>query len=612
MLNREEEATQFEILCQSILEQAPIGIIVISGDRVALDSVFGGINPTAEEILGRTAEELAGLSWMELTHPDDLPKALDYFARFQRGEITSYALEERVIRPDKSLIWVQARVSALKGIEGADELHLCLLEDITVRKKMEEALLESERSKSVLLSHLPGMAYRTRYDRAWTLEYVSDGCRALTGYEPENLLYNRDLSFNDLIHPDYREPLWEEWKRAVGQRRNFRAEYEIITKEGERKWVLELGQAVYRANGSVEALEGIILDITNQKKREARITYLRRHDFLTGLFNRPYLEEEKQRLDQPEHWPLSVLFCDINGLRMINDAYGQEEGDRLIVEAAKLIRNVSRPEDIIARLGGGEFLLLLPNTDHEAAEEFMQCIAATVESYNRSHTKRPYELSLSMAHNTKEIALESLAEVIKTAEENLHHRKVLNQRSSHNAIVRSVLATLYAKSQETEEHGQRMAQLSTMIGRRLGLEQEELDQLQLLAILHDIGKIGVDDSILNKPGRLTAGEWEQMKLHPEIGHRIAMSTPQFRHIADFILHHHERWDGTGYPRGLAGEEIRLLSRILTVVDAYDAMTEERVYSSAKSHREALAEIKRCAGTQFDPQIANIFMELMEE
>ncbi len=182
----------------------------------------------------------------------------------------------------------------------------------------------------------------------------------------------------------------------------------------------------------------------------------------------------------------------------------------------------------------------------------MRSVGAIVKSYNRSHIKRPYELSLSMACNTKEEG-QSLAETVKAAEENLHHRKVLNQQSSHNSIVRSVLATLYAKSQETEEHGQRMAELSIMIGRRLGLDREQLDHLQLLAMLHDIGKIGVDDSILNKPGKLTAPEWEQMKLHPEIGHRIAMSTPQFRHIANYILHHHERWDGSGYPPGgLAG------------------------------------------------------------
>ncbi len=611
MSNRDPKAAQFEILCQSVLEQAPIGIIVTGGDRVVSHTISGSINSSAEEILGRSGEELAGLSWMELTHPEDLPKEQDLFARFRRGEITAYTVEKRIIRPDGSLVWVQAKVSALTGIEDAGDVHLYLLEDITARKRVEEALRESERSKEVLLSHLPGMAYRARYDRDWTLEYVSDGCRALTGYAPESLLYNRDLSFNEIIHPRYRELLWKEWKRVVAQRRNFRAEYEIITKDGARKWVLELGQAIYGEDSSVQALEGIILDITEQKKREARITYLRRHDFLTGLYNRPYLEKEKQRLDQPQHWPLSVLFCDINGLRMINDAYGQEEGDRLIVETAKLIRNISRPGDIIARSGGGEFLLLLPNTDHGQAEELMRSVGAIVKSYNRSHIKRPYELSLSMACNTKEEG-QSLAETVKAAEENLHHRKVLNQQSSHNSIVRSVLATLYAKSQETEEHGQRMAELSIMIGRRLGLDREQLDHLQLLAILHDIGKIGVDDSILNKPGKLTAQEWEQMKLHPEIGHRIAMSTPQFRHIANYILHHHERWDGSGYPRGLAGAEIPLLSRILTVTDAYDAMTEERAYSRAKTHLEALEEIKRCAGTQFDPQIADIFIELMEE
>ena len=183
------------------------------------------------------------------------------------------------------------------------------------------------------------MAYRCKYDRDWTMEFVSDGCYALTGYKPESLIDNRGISFNNIIAPEYRQFLWEEWERVLSQRRRFQAEYKIITRSGEYKWVLELGQGVYDANGNVEALEGIVLDITEQKEREYEITYLREHDFLTGLYNRNYMEREKKRLDKPGYWPLSVFICDIVGLRMINDAYSHVEGDRLILRTAKLIQS---------------------------------------------------------------------------------------------------------------------------------------------------------------------------------------------------------------------------------------------------------------------------------
>ncbi len=168
--------------------------------------------------------------------------------------------------------------------------HICLVHDITEHRRMEQALIESERSKSVLLSHLPGLAYRCLYDREWTMTYVSAGCFRLTGYRAESLLYNRDLSFNDLIAPEYRGDLWNEWKRILADRRPFKYEYEIMTASGERKWVLETGEGIFNEAGEVEALEGIIIDITDRKAIESTLKYNSEHDRLTGLYNRNYLE----------------------------------------------------------------------------------------------------------------------------------------------------------------------------------------------------------------------------------------------------------------------------------------------------------------------------------
>jgi HD-GYP domain-containing protein (c-di-GMP phosphodiesterase class II) len=170
------------------------------------------------------------------------------------------------------------------------------------------------------------------------------------------------------------------------------------------------------------------------------------------------------------------------------------------------------------------------------------------------------------------------------------------------------MTTMFERSQETEEHAERIAVLAKRIGMQLDLSQKQLDELELLSMLHDIGKIAIDDRILNKPGKLDDAEWTVMKKHPEIGYRIAMTSPDLESIADFILSHHERWDGKGYPQGLQGTQIPLLSRILAVADAFDAMTQNRVYRAALSRKQALAEIMLNAGTQFDPDIARIFVD----
>lgn len=199
-------------------------------------------------------------------------------------------------------------------------------------------------------------------------------------------------------------------------------------------------------------------------------------------------------------------------------------------------------------------------------------------------------------------------DAVKEAEENMHNRKLLNRKSSRSTIISSIMGTVYIRSQETEEHAKRLVDLSVRVGRKLNISQKDMDNLELFAMLHDIGKIGIDNSILNKPGKLSKNEWEIMKKHSEIGYRIAMSSPELEPIAEYILAHHERWDGNGYPQGLKGEEIPLLSRILAVVDSYDAMTEDRVYRKAMTHQAAIEEIKKNAGTQFDPNIAQIFID----
>lgn len=597
-----------ETLFRTIFEQSPYGIAIGRSNNLVYNS-----NAMFEKILGRTKAEVASLNWMDLTHPDDLKAEMESFSDLQSGVINEYSFSKRIVRSDGSLIWVNIKVTGLylSGEQNPGNF-ICMMEDITERVKAEKALQESERSKSVLLSHLPGLAYRCSLDREWTMHFLSAGCYELTGYQAECLLDNRDLSYNQLIAPEYRELLWNEWQRVISLKSYFKYEYEIITAGGQRKWVLEQGQGVYAENGSVEALEGIIIDITELKQREANILFMKNHDFITGLYNRNYFEVELARLNaQKECLPLSIFIANINGIRLINNAFGRKKGDMVIKAAANILKSCCREDDLLARTGGDEFCILMPNTDiNEAYDVFLDIIKA-IDDYNKieSHNNM-FIISLTVGFSTKTSAYDSVFETIKDAENYMLNRKLLNRRSSHSSILSSIVALLYARSQETEEHGQRIADLAVMVGKKLGLPQQKLDELRLFSMLHDIGKVGIDDRILNKSGSLTDQEWSIMKKHTEIGYNIAMASPELANIAEYILFHHEWWDGRGYPRGLQGDEIPLPSRILAVVDAYDAMTEERVYKKTLTREEAKEEIRLYAGTQFDPNIAAIFLEIV--
>ncbi|NLO37070.1 MAG: diguanylate cyclase [Clostridiaceae bacterium] len=571
-------------LCREIVAHAPIGIAVTAepGGGLLANDAFAAI-------LGRPLSNVRQDGQWELVTGDPLM---------------------RIQRPDGQTAWIQIQTVPLAGNGPSAGRRLILTRDVSEHVAVKQALQESERSKSVLLSHLPGMAYRCAFDKNWTMSFVSDGCRELTGYAPEQLVDNRDLSFNALINPEHQERIWQEWIRVLEQRQSFRMEYEIQTAGGQRKWVLEMGQGVYDEQGRVQALEGIIVDISQTRKQLLQIQYLNDYDDLTGLNNRRFFTSllAKPEAKLPEK--LALLVADINGVRLVNDAFGQAEGDRLLVEVAQILKQHKQAEDLLARTGGDSFSLLMPDADETEAGARALAIQTACQQYNASSRSQGIDISLAIGIGTRASREVPLDAVRQAAEENMLKNKLLSQKSTHGALLSSIMATLYARNQETEAHAVRLARQSGMLGAALGLPQKEMDDLEVFAMLHDIGKVAIDDRILNKPGQLNAAEWAIMKRHPEVGSRIAASAQELAPIARYILHHHERWDGQGYPAGLKGEEIPLLSRILAIADAYDAMTEERVYRKALSRADALQEIESCAGTQFDPQLAKLFVRLM--
>ncbi|OQB20323.1 MAG: Cyclic di-GMP phosphodiesterase response regulator RpfG [Firmicutes bacterium ADurb.Bin182] len=423
------------------------------------------------------------------------------------------------------------------------------------------------------------------------------------------------MSFNNffgLVRPEHRDRLREAHESAAKSKSVIKCEFPIRAANGVERWIFEQCQGIYDDNGNIEALEGILIDITERKEKENELNYINFHDVLTGLYNRRYFDMQLQSMDDERCLPLSIIIGDIDGLKIINDTLGHIEGDKFITDIAGLLKNCCREGDILARTAGDEFCILLPNTEREEAEKLIKDIRKRCEEYRLKAKNKAYHASISLGCATKTSSDQLFDDYVKLAEENMYKTKLLQSKSLHSSVISSIQASLLEKSRETKEHAQRMIMLSKAVGTKLELSDQMMNDLVLLAILHDIGKIGVNDTILKKPGKLTAEEWAEMKKHPEIGFRIAMASNDLMPVADYILCHHEHWDGSGYPVGLKSEEIPLLSRIISVIDAFDAMTEDRAYSKAMSIKDAKSEIRKNSGSQFDPLIAGIFIDVLEE
>jgi len=330
-------------LFNAIFQQAPIGITISHDSEPrsdGSDDLFD-VNPLFERITGRSKDELISLGWLNITHPDDRARDLQYYMQLQEGQIPSYEMEKRYLRPDGSSVWVQMIVAPLKVSGTKSFNHICLVQDISKRKEIEQTLAESERSKSVLLAHLPGMAYRCNYDHDWTMQFVSEGCHELTGYASDELLQNRSISYNELIAPEYRDYLWQKWELTLSHREQFRSEYEIITARGIRKWVLELGQGIFNGQGEIDALEGIILDISEQKRVEDELTYHTEHEIWTGLYNRRYFES-LLRHDAIvfNEGSRAVISVNLSSVQILSMSYGFQYSQDIIRRAADALKEL--------------------------------------------------------------------------------------------------------------------------------------------------------------------------------------------------------------------------------------------------------------------------------
>lgn len=432
----------------------------------------------------------------------------------------------------------------------------------------------------------------------------------LLGYSDQEELLGKNMHWQ--IHHSRRDGT----PFPIGECRIFRAflkgegshvEDEVFWRADGTSFEVEYFSYPQIKNGKITGAVITFMDISERKKQEAEIQYLSCHDTLTGLYNRRCFEVNRAKIDISDNLPLSVIFADINGLKMTNDIFGHGAGDALIKKSSEILKQVCRQKDFVARVGGDEFIILLPKTTRENAER----ILTRIQSEFATARIQAIKCSISLGLDTKEASGQPLDEIIANAENAMYKDKTMNRKSINKNIIDTIIDTLHTRAPREKQHSVAVSELCSEIGMALHLSETEVSKLSRAGYLHDIGKIVLDEGVLAKD-TLSGEELEEMQQHTVVGYRILNLFDDTLDLAEYVYSHHERWDGTGYPRGLSGEEIPLLSRIIAVSETYDRVKNRGDLHLEARKQAALDVIKGGAGTQFDPQIAELFVQVIGE
>lgn len=573
-------------------------------------------NESFIKLMGYSAEEFnaAGGAPAVYLNSETARKVYDTIINgcFWKGEI------ELRTRDDK-IVPVYLNCDAVRNEEGEIIAIFGICNDITKRKLAEQKLRTANQQLLDTINFLPDATFVI--DRRGKVIAWNKAIEKMTGVRKEDIMGKGDYAYAVPFYGEARPILIDMiiHKDSESELRYGYIERKENTIYGEAftpslfsvKEAYLWGKAspLFDSEGNLIGAIESIRDITERKRTEEQLKYLSLHDPLTGLYNRTFFEEGMRRAGDGRFDPVGIIVCDLDGLKFVNDTLGHETGDSLLIASANVINSAFRKSDIVARIGGDEFAILLTQSDEKTVEEASNRIRDAINKYNAASPEIP--LSISIGFSVKSETSEAISNLFKEADNNMYREKLHRGQSPRSAIVQTLMKALEARDFITEGHAVRLQDYVTVLAESVGMPSRNISELNLLAKFHDIGKVGVPDRILFKPGPLNSEEAAEMRRHCEIGHRIAQSAPALVPIADWILKHHEWWNGKGYPLGLIGEEIPLECRILAIGDAYDAMTSDRPYRKALTCEKAVEELKNNAGVQFDPNLVLHFLELLE-
>jgi diguanylate cyclase (GGDEF)-like protein/PAS domain S-box-containing protein len=598
-----------ELRYRRLFETAKDGIIILDAESGTIDD----INPFLEDMLGYPRESLVGKKLWQVGPMKDLKASRKAFLELQNEEYIRYEnlpLETK----DGRLIEVEF-VSNVYMIDHKKVIQ-CNIRDITERRQAERATKEArEFAESIVSTIREPLLVLSADLRVVSANRAFYNAFKVTPEETEgHPIYQLGNQQWDI--PELRELLGNILDKNTAFD-NFEVEYEFAAL-GRRSLLLN-ARKIYRETNKTVTMLLAIEDVTERKMMQKaledskeRFEYKSYHDGLTGLYNRSYFSEQMAHLgkDLARSAPVSIISIDIDGLKIINDTLGHKVGDDLLISAATIISACFREVDVIARVGGDEFCVILPGADRKAALVKKTRISKQVREFNRGGPTVPVNMSVGVA-TSRDVEGETIYDIYQRADENMYQYKLIQARSQKSKVVDMLLAALSERDFVSQGHAERLSEMAERISRRLNLTDDTRKNLILLAKVHDIGKVGIPDKILFKPRKLSEEERRKMEEHTHIGCGLASRSKELFHMAELILYHHEFWDGNGYSAGLAGEEIPLECRIFSIMDAYDAMTNTRPYRKGISTKRAIKELSRCSGTQFEPKLVDEFIKFVE-
>jgi len=588
-----ESKKQYRTLFETITD----GVVLIAPDGQIVQA-----NPAAEHILGLKYSEIKERKYdspeWEILRPDGTPMPPKERAVFRvmREKRSVKDVIMGLKRSSGFVSWIN--VNAFPILDEARELNgvVATLQDITEHKQAEEALRESEEIFRSFMEYSP--IYVFFKDENIRALQLSKNYETMLGKPIEELL---GKGMFDLFPPELAKTMVEDDMRILkaGQVVNVEEELNGRSYSTTKFPIFIEGKPLF--------LAGYTIDITERKKLEDKLKQAANHDSLTGLYSRSFFEEEMKLLSKEREISIGLIVLDIDGLKYINDILGHQEGDKLLINLSKILLATFRPSDVIARIGGDEFAVLIRDVDNNKLNETAQRLNNNILAYNQKLKSYQNPIHVSAGYAIKDVPTKKIEQVLKEADDMLFKEKIPKREDVRKSILNVIKTTMLEKDLTTKERIGRLTSLASSFSDAMNLSDEEKRKLILTTELHDIGKIVIPDDVLNKRGKLSFEDFEHIKKHPEAGYRIAMAIPEISHVAEYILYSHERWDGKGYPKELIGEEIPLISRMTLIIDAYDAITNNRPYRKASSIKQAINELKYNAGTQFDPELIDIFV-----
>jgi diguanylate cyclase (GGDEF)-like protein/PAS domain S-box-containing protein len=493
-----------------------------------------------------------------------------------------------------------AVVSAYAVLRKYHELLRRLSEEIGRRQRTENELSTSRQFIVDIINNIADPIFVKDRDHRFIL--ANTAMRDIAGRTPDEIIGKTDYAIFPKEEVDIFYVSDDEVLTTGMENTN---EEKVTDRHGKTRTFVTRKTLITDISGN-KFIVGVARDITERKLIEEQIRYISLHDRLTGLFTRLYFEEELHRLDTARELPMSLIMADVNGLKLTNDVFGHQEGDRLLKTVANILQSSCRDEDIITRWGGDEFIIILPRTEYSVARK----ITSRIKKMCDDNKDVPIPVTVALGIATKNNENTPLSDVLREAEENMYKNKFLGNKATQDLFLSTLMKKVGAKSSYIIEHMKRMEQVIDEFGKPMGLSDKEIKDLQNSFYIHELGKVVIPAGILLKNEPLSPDEWAVMIKHSEAGYRIAHAFDVYAPVADAILSLHEHWDGKGYPRRLKDEKISFVSRVLLILVAFDVMTHPRPYGPTLSRDEAVAELRRNAGTQFDPALIAKFEEIL--